>query len=478
MNEKLKDQDVLLVKEKDSEELYATNLDKNGKVKSSKLDGSENPDFLKIDKNGNVLETFFENFKRQIKDPTRFDFYRAPLEKLEEVVKRLYEAFKSPDKPENKDFLDIHRIEPENFLKKQEQAQPQTEAQAKNYAINPELVDWQKFERYGITREALEKSGNLDKLLDYQKTNLMPVAMKFDSETLYSDARFSLRKQGDDTFAPSIHLIRHKPDLERPYFSVEFSKEDKDNLLKTGNLGRIVEAEYRKGEKTPVFLSIDRLTNEFAAVRASGVKVPDTYQSVQLNEQQKKELSEGKAVFLKDMKNSRGELYSGNIQYNADKRYFAKVTDYSQNQSQSRRQEKQQTQAETTGVRIPKKILGVDLTQKQQDDLRTNKTIYVKGMLKDGQEEPFNAYIKVNVEKNKLDFFKRNPDYAKKQGAEVTPANESKTQVAKNSEGKTTEATKNIKEPLKQGQTQPTDKQAAKQEEKKEEQKRSRGRKM
>jgi hypothetical protein len=173
MDEKLKDQDVLLVKEKGGTELHAVNLDKNGKVKSSKLDGSENPDFLKIDKNGNVLENFFENFKRQIKDPTRFDFYRAPLNKLEETVKRLYEAFKSPNKPENKDFLDAHRINPENVLKKQAKEKGQTERQTKSYAINPDLVDWQKFERFGIARENLEKSGNLDKLLDYQKTKTL-----------------------------------------------------------------------------------------------------------------------------------------------------------------------------------------------------------------------------------------------------------------------------------------------------------------
>ncbi len=38
----------------------------------------------------------------------------------------------------------------------------------------------------------------------------------------------------------------------------------------------------------------------------------------------------------------------------------------------------------------------------------------------------------------------------------VKPAAESRTQVAVNSEGKTVEAVKNVKEPLKQGQEQPT----------------------
>ena len=46
----------------------------------------------------------------------------------------------------------------------------------------------------------------------------------------------------------------------------------------------------------------------------------------------------------------------------------------------------------------------------------------------------------------------------------VTPAAESRTQVAVNTEGKTNEATKQTQEPLKQGQDKPTAKQKEKQE--------------
>jgi hypothetical protein len=467
MNEKMKDQDVLLVKEKGSNELHAVNLDKNGKVKSSKLDGTENPDFLKIDKNGNVLENFFENFKRQIKDPTRFDFYRAPLEKLQEVVNRLNEAFKSPDKPENRDFLDAHRIDPEDVLKKQAKEQGQTQSQAtaeaKTHAIRPDLVDWQKFERFGITRENLEKSGNMDKLLNYQKTNLMPVAMNFDEETLRSDARFSLRKQEDGSFIPAVHLIRHKPDLERPYFGIQFTEEDKKNLLSNGNLGRVVEAEYRQGEKTPILLSLDRQTNELVAFRKEWLKIPDTYKGAKLDEEQKQRLGNGEKVEVKGMISTKGKPFDGTVQFNADKKYFELIFDNSQKQSQNRKQETGQN--ESSGVYIRKNILGVDLTEKQQSDLKAGQTIYVKGM-KDKEGQDFNAYIKVNTEKNKLDFFKFNPDKAQKQGAEVTPDNASKTQVAVNSEGKTNEATKNVKEPLKKEQTQPTEKQVERQQKK------------
>ena len=68
----------------------------------------------------------------------------------------------------------------------------------------------------------------------------------------------------------------------------------------------------------------------------------------------------------------------------------------------------------------------------------------------------------------------------------MTPAAESKTQVAVNNEGKTNEATKYSKEPLKQGQTQPTAKQVEKKEQKQQQEqkqppaapKKSKGRKM
>ena len=103
--------------------------------------------------------------------------------------------------------------------------------------------------------------------------------------------------------------------------------------------------------------------------------------------------------------------------------------------------------------------MGVDLSEEQQNKLRDNKAVYVQGMLKDAKGEPFNAYVKVNHEKGKLDFFKWNPDKAKKQGADVKVAEGNKTQVAVNSQGKTNEATKHSKEPLKQGQQKPTENQ-------------------
>ncbi|MDR1370864.1 MAG: MarR family transcriptional regulator [Dysgonamonadaceae bacterium] len=114
MDEKLKDMDVLLVREKGSNELKIA--DKDGKAKSVKPEDGENPDLFKINMRGNLIENFFENFKRQVKDPTRFEFFRVPAEKFQEVVNKLQKAFQNPDKPANKKFLDMHRVEPEDLF--------------------------------------------------------------------------------------------------------------------------------------------------------------------------------------------------------------------------------------------------------------------------------------------------------------------------------------------------------------------------
>ncbi|MCE5345697.1 MAG: DUF3945 domain-containing protein [Bacteroidales bacterium] len=265
----------------------------------------------------------------------------------------------------------------------------------------------------------------------------------------------------DGKLTLSIHAIRKEPEMNRAYYGIRFTDEDKNNLLTTGNLGRVVDAEFKQGEKTPVFVSLDKLTNELVALRTDKIQVPEQIKSVTLNETQKKELSEGKAVFLENMTSKNGNQFSAHVQINADRRGIAFHFDQQEKQNQQNKQKQRQLQ--NREVRIPKSLLGVGLSDKQQNKLQESQTVYVTGM-KDEKGKEFNAYVKVNNEKAKLDFFKWNPDKSK--AKEVVPDNASKTQVAVNSEGKTNEATKKVDEPLKKGQTQPTEKQSEKQEKK------------
>ncbi|MFR3214853.1 MAG: DUF4099 domain-containing protein [Dysgonomonas mossii] len=455
MNEKLKDQDVLLVKEEGSNKLnVVTGINEDGTLKTIKPEQKNEPEFLKIDKHGDALENFMSNFLRQCKEPTHFHFFKVPISMIESMVPVLQEMLKDPENPSNKTMLDMHRVLPEEFAKKPYQA------------IDESRIDWSQFEKLGVTKEMLEQTKSMDKMLNWQKSpRLIPIKVEIDGMTIRTDARLSLRETAEGNLTLAIHALRKEPELDRPFYGTRLNEDDKQNLRQTGHAGRLVEIEPVKGEKMNAFVSIDKMTNELVAVRADRIKIPNEIKGVALNEQQKKDLAEGKGIYLKDMKSKNGVNFNATVQINADRRglefKFDNANKLSQDQQQSNTNKQAQSQPQEKKFRIPTKLLGVELSQEQQDKLKENKTIYVTGML-DKKGETFNAYIKVNTEKEKLDFFKWNPDKAQK----VTPDNNSKTQVAVNSEGKTNEATKKNEEPLKQGQTQPTEKQQEKQEKK------------
>lgn len=464
MNEKLKDQDVLLVTEKDGVTPKAVSgLNEDGTPKTVEPKKENEPDFLKIDRHGDALENFMSNFLRQCKEPTHFHFFRVPLEGIENIANVLGAMLKDPENPSNKEFMDEIRVLPEAFSKKPYQA------------IDESRIDWSRFEKLGITKDMIDPK-SLDSMLNWQKTPaLLPIKAEIGDTTIRTDARLSLRENEDGKLNLVVHAVRKEPQLDGFVYGARLTEEDKQNLRQTGHTGRLVEIEPVKDQKMMAFLSVDKLTNELVAVRADKIKIPDEIKGVTLDEQQKKDLSEGKAVYLEGMTSKSGKDFNATVQINADRRSLEFKFDNTNKLDKSQSQSRQQDQSGGTQFRIPAKLLGAELSEQQQKELKENKTVYVTGMT-DKAGEKFNAYIKVNTEKEKFDFFKWNPDKAKKQGAEVTPDNASKTQVAVNSEGKTNEATKNTQEPLKQGQAHPTEKQQEQQEKK--EIKKSKGMKM
>ena len=291
----------------------------------------------------------------------------------------------------------------------------------------------------------------------------------FEGISFQVQARLSFEENPDGSIRLKADSYQPAPTLDIPFHGATLTDEDKKNLLETSNAGRIIELTGKNGEQIPSFVSLDKLTNRLEAIPVANVAFKDTLKEAPLSAEQLQSLYEGKKTLVEGMTSKNGKPFDGYVQFNAAKGSLDFSYDGLDRNKyrQDNRQEQQQSQNQESQqkVRIPTKLLGVDLDEKQQNSLREGKAVYVQGMVKDGQDQPFNAYVKVNEEKGKLDFFRWNPDKAQKQGAEVKPAEESKTQVAVNSQGKTSESLKNVKEPIKQGQTSPTQQQAEKQKE-------------
>jgi len=445
MNENVNDQDVLLVADKKDNKLdVVAGIDKSGKIKSVSPKPENEPLFLKLDKQGNVLDNFFSNFHRQYKDPTHFQFFKVPANLVENLSAVLQEMLLHPYVPFNKETLDMHRVSSDEVSIKQSY-QP----------IDESRIDWKQLEKLGVTRENLENTGSLDAMLKWGKSPvLIPISPKFDEMTLRTDARLSFREV-DGKLTVAIHAVRKSPELDRPFFGIHFSDDDKKNLLKNGNAGRILSIEFPGQKPTPAYISIDKLTNELVAVRADKIRIPNEIKGVSLDDKQLQSLKEGKAIYLEDMLSKSGKLFNATVQINADKRGIEFSFDNNQTQSQK------QSNSEFA---IPTKLGGVDLPEIDQSKLKEGGTIHVAGM-KDREGQEYSAYVKVNTEEGKLNFYRWDPD--KSNAKEVSPDETSKTQVAVNTDGKTNEATKKIDAPLKKGQTKPTEVQEKKVDEKK-----------
>lgn len=478
MDEKLnpKDKVLLMWDEGEGNKLKVVKgIDKKGKIDAVDPMKAKQSDFLIIDKHADPLENFFKNFFNQAKNPSHTGFYAVTVDMLDKVL-TLGEKELEKFRVNPKDFLNNEQDKSKSETKekevsneKTEEMKPTTEQKTDEQKTEFKQFDTNRipeseYQKYGIKPDNVE--GELKAMsYGYKSPHLVDIKPEIEGVEYPMKARLSLEEQADGSLKFVPHPQQQQVDLDKPFQGIMLPDDVKESLLTTGNAGRIVELEpHTPGEKVPSLISIDKLTNRLEAVPLDKLTISQNLKGAELSPEQQQALKEGKKVLIEGMtsKNTIGtdnpRKFDAYVQFNAAKGGYDFSYDgldrnkYQQNNKQEQGQDQNQ-------VRIPKKLLGVDLDDKQQNSLREGKAIYVQGMVKDGKGEPFNAYVKVNNEKGKLDFFKWNPDKAKKQGADVKVAEGNKAQVAVNSEGKTNEATKNVKEPLKQGQQKPTENQ-------------------
>ena len=430
-------------------------IDDKGNLKTTEAIAANQAAFLKFNNKDGLLKNFMSNFLKQFNNPTRFGLYKVVASNVEQGVDNLRTLLQSREKPESKQQLTEVGVSFDDYLPKKKNAT----------VIDESKIDWKQLGDLGLTRERLEQSGELEKMLSWQKSNLVTIAVPIGDTTIYTEARLAFRTDDSGNVGLAIHPLRKEPQLDFPYMGYKFSPEEKEQLLTTGNLGKTIEVTPKNGNAFSAYISIDPQTNEIVALRADRVNIPKEIKGVTLSDAQYKDLVEGKAVKVEGMTAKSGKSFNATLQVNAEKKGIEFVFDKKQGLKEGQRQG------------APHKLCGLELSEKQREALDSGRTVYLKNMV-DKEGKSFNAYVRMDKEQNRPRFYKWNPDKKQDAGKEkvVAVAEEHKTQVAVNNHGKTNEATKNVKEPLKTGQTQPTAEQKQKQDENK--QKKSRGRRM
>ena len=519
------EQDVLVVRdEKTGEISVVAGLSRDGTPKRAPAKAENTSDFLRFDRNSDLMDSFFRNFFRQCKEPSRFGFYRIAADQVENLLGVMKELLKDPEA--NKEILSAHKVDTSNYEKEAKQSEGQaketassddasktqantekenvsseqtnekendmeqkpeqtaTEQQAqtapgvKQNLISGNDVNLQELgAKYGIDFNSMNEK-DMKALLNYGKTGLVIVKPTFGGEQIEIQARLSFRKDDNDQLQLVPHFVRNEPKLDVAYKGYTFTPEDKKNLLQNGNLGKVVDfPDKNTGELRPHFISIDRLTNEIVDIPTNKVRIPDTIGKTPITKDDKRVLYSG-IPLRKEIELANGRKFTPLLQVNVEQRgveFVPGSTRQAQGQKQNgdkkQTADKQEQKAEgDTGgqkkqqdpnhwlnedgtIRRLNTYFKKELTEQQKDDYVAGKTIEIKEVPNKNGSGTYTAYVKFDFDKMQPRSYRNNPDL--KQAKEQIPTKENKTQVAVNEQGKTNEATKHTKEPLKPGQSAP-----------------------
>ena len=519
------EQDVLVVRdEKTGEISVVAGLSRDGTPKRAPAKAENTPDFLRFDRNSDLMDSFFRNFFRQCKEPSRFGFYRIAADQVENLLGVMKELLKDPEA--NKEILSAHKVDTSNYEKEAKQSegqaketassddasktqantekenvsseqtnekennmeqkpeqtaaeqQAQTAPGVKQNLISGNDVNLQELgAKYGIDFNSMNEK-DMKALLNYGKTGLVIVKPTFGGEQIEIQARLSFRKDDNDQLQLVPHFVRNEPKLDVAYKGYTFTPEDKKNLLQNGNLGKVVDfPDKNTGELRPHFISIDRLTNEIVDIPTNKVRIPDTIGKTPITKDDKRVLYSG-IPLRKEIELANGRKFTPLLQVNVEQRgveFVPGSTRQAQGQKQNgdkkQTADKQEQKAEgDTGgqkkqqdpnhwlnedgtIRRLNTYFKKELTEQQKDDYVAGKTIEIKEVPNKNGSGTYTAYVKFDFDKMQPRSYRNNPDL--KQAKEQIPTNENKTQVAVNEQGKTNEATKHTKEPLKPGQSAP-----------------------
>ncbi len=361
------EQDVLVVRdEKTGEISVVAGLSRDGTPKRAPAKAENTPDFLRFDRNSDLMDSFFRNFFRQCKEPSRFGFYRIAADQVENLLGVMKELLKDPEA--NKEILSAHKVDTSNYEKEAKQSEGQaketassddasktqantekenvsseqtnekendmeqkpeqtaTEQQAqtapgvKQNLIGNEDVNLQELgAKYGIDFNSMNEK-DMKALLNYGKTGLVIVKPTFGGEQIEIQARLSFRKDDNDQLQLVPHFVRNEPKLDVAYKGYTFTSEDKKNLLQNGNLGKVVDfPDKNTGELRPHFISIDRLTNEIVDIPTNKVRIPDTIGKTPITKDDKRVLYSG-IPLRKEIELANGRKFTPLLQVNVEQR--------------------------------------------------------------------------------------------------------------------------------------------------------------
>lgn len=393
-------------------------IQQNGNLIDFKPDRNKVDTVMRIDSSESSFTEFYSDFYHQLKDPSEYSFFKVREFEAQETAEGLQKYIDDSSDAERQDLKESEvSIEAVETARNQKYVDKNSsvlnsglinEAPINNnrsqYRYQIEDVPWNTMAELGLEREKLEDIGALDALLKGYKTPMLIPILFNDGEAVSKiEARLQLRIDDDGELIVKVHRVCKRVDFRKKFKGHKFTKEDRVNLLNSGNMGRVVDLiDTVTGEIIPSLISLDRLTNELISLRLEFVRIPAVICGVTLSLEQVKILRDGKPLFIENMLSKKRRLFSAKVQFNTDKKWIEFFF-------------KKNLKGFDRGVvrpnfarEVPTVFRGKYLRKWQMDKLRAGETAYINGLVnKNGKR--YQGYMSFDKRIGKIAFSFKNP---------------------------------------------------------------------
>lgn len=290
--------------------------------------------------NGNLLANFLHNYRLNRDMHLTIEKVTEQSQRMQaipatNVQQQLSKTAGKLEKPSNNSIeqteqsaiTDTTAQENQNEVK-QEQQPAESTSKTLGTPASTKHYEWEQVASHlaaaGITREQLAGLGQLSALLNGKQTGPLTIDQKIDNRYVSLTGRLRVAEVNGQLklrFQPiRDEKVVRAITLPKQIQGYAITVDDRANLIKTGELGKVVELTNPQTKQTyRAYVGTDPKTQQLVVTRQEQVKLPKTINGIPLTQTQREMIGQGKAIRLDGLKGQNGQTFSAYVQVSAAK---------------------------------------------------------------------------------------------------------------------------------------------------------------
>jgi hypothetical protein len=176
-------------------------------------------------------------------------------------------------------------------------------------------VSVEELARVGVQVADLEKSGQLQRLLEGKKTDLIPFVLPTsDGVAVPFEAKLVLQRDAQGVASLRVDLPKYELEIPKQIMGKDITPAMQVQLQANGVVPLAEGFKDGQGQPFAAYLAVDKEMKRVVAVPREGISVPREVHGVKLSAEQTKQLLEGRPTRIQGMTNSKQQLVDATVQ--------------------------------------------------------------------------------------------------------------------------------------------------------------------